>query len=216
MTDFAARRRAMVDCQVRPSDVTKFPIIDAMLSVPREQYLPASASDIAYIGDHVALEPGRVALDPRVLAKMLDALDIKGDDMVLDIGPGYGYSTAVIAQIAEAVIAVEEDVMASEAEANLNAQGVDNAFVISGDLVAGAAKHGPYDAVIFEGGIETVSPEIIAQVKIGGRVAAIKMDGPLGQVMIGINRGNHLDWRFAFNATAPVLPGFEEKRAFAL
>lgn len=216
MTDFAARRRAMVDCQVRPSDVTKFPIIDAMLSVPREQYLPASARDIAYIGDHVALEPGRVALDPRVLAKMLDALDIKGDDMVLDIGPGYGYSTAVIAQIAEAVIAVEEDVMASEAEANLNAQGVDNAFVISGDLVAGAAKHGPYDAVIFEGGIETVSPEIIAQVKIGGRVAAIKMDGPLGQVMIGINRGNHLDWRFAFNATAPVLPGFEEKRAFAL
>jgi protein-L-isoaspartate(D-aspartate) O-methyltransferase len=216
MTDFAARRRAMVDCQVRPSDVTKFPIIDAMLSVPREQYLPASARDIAYIGDHVALEPGRVALDPRVLAKMLDALDIKGDDMVLDIGPGYGYSTAVIAQIAEAVIAVEEDVMASEAEANLNARGVDNAFVISGDLVAGAAKHGPYDAVIFEGGIETVSPEIIAQVKIGGRVAAIKMDGPLGQVMIGINRGNHLDWRFAFNATAPVLPGFEEKRAFAL
>ncbi len=99
----------MVDTQVRPSDVTKFPIIDAMLRVPREIYVPAAMRDVAYVGENVDLGGGRVVLDPRVLAKMLNALDVQPDEMVLDIGCGLGYSTAVLARLAEAVVAVEAD-----------------------------------------------------------------------------------------------------------
>ena len=99
MTDFATRRTMMVDTQVRPSDVTKFTIIEAMLSVPREVYVPADKREAAYVGEHVTLGQGRVVMDPRTLAKLLDALDIQQGETVLDLGCGLGYSTAVIARM---------------------------------------------------------------------------------------------------------------------
>ncbi len=109
MADYQARRTMMVDTQVRPSDVTKFPIINAMLSVPREAFVPDSKREAAYVGENVDLGGDRVVLEPRTLAKLLDALDIQPDEMVLDIGCGLGYSSAVVARLAEAVVAVEED-----------------------------------------------------------------------------------------------------------
>src|SRR6056297_2704105 len=105
MTDFATRRRMMVDTQVRPSDVTKFPIIEAMLTVPREEFVPNSLREAAYMGEHVDLGGGRVLLDPRILAKMLDALAVTPGDLVLDVGTATGYSAAVLAHLAEAVVA---------------------------------------------------------------------------------------------------------------
>jgi len=217
MTDFAARREAMVDGQVRPSDVTKFPIIEAMLTIPREVFVPDAMRDIAYVGDHVDLGGGRVVLDPRVLAKMLDALDIGLSDLVLDIGPALGYSSAVVAHMAEAVVALEEDpAMAEEAQTLLVEQSADNVAVIAGPLADGAARHGPYDAILIEGGVEAVPEPILDQLKEGGRIAALFMDGPLGQVRIGVKAGGRVSWRFAFNATAPVLPGFAREREFAL
>jgi len=109
MPDFAARRTMMVDNQVRPSDVTKLPIIEAMLTIPRERFLPGSLAEVAYVGENVALGGGRVLLDPRTLSKMLDALDIKPSELVLDVASATGYSSAVIARMAEAVIALESD-----------------------------------------------------------------------------------------------------------
>ena len=88
MTDFQTRRVMMVDTQVRPSDVTKFPIIDAMLTVPREAYFPVALREAAYLGDNVDIGAGRVVLEARTLAKLLDALDIQPEDVVLDLGCG--------------------------------------------------------------------------------------------------------------------------------
>ncbi|MDZ7905945.1 MAG: protein-L-isoaspartate O-methyltransferase [Cypionkella sp.] len=216
MTDFAARRVMMVDTQVRPSDVTKFPIIAAMLAVPREAFVPAHLRDAAYVGNDVDLGAGRVVLDARVLAKLLDSLDISPSEMVLDIGCGLGYSSAVISRLADAVVAVETGPMASNAQARLLAEAVDNVAVIEGPLTAGCAKHGPYDVALIQGGVEVVPPEILAQVKDGGRIAAVFMDGPLGIAKIGYKSGQTVNWRFAFNASLPVLPGFEAAREFLL
>jgi protein-L-isoaspartate(D-aspartate) O-methyltransferase len=217
MTDFAARRVMMVDTQVRPSDVTKFPIIAAMLAVPREAFVPANLREAAYVGDNVDLGAGRVVLDARVLAKLLDALDILPSEMVLDIGCGLGYSSAIIARLAEAVIAVEEDAaMAGEAQARLLAEAVDNAAVITGPLAMGCAKHGPYDVAIIQGGVEVVPPEILAQIKEGGRIAAVFMAGPLGIAKIGHKSNGKVAWRFAFNASLPVLSGFAAAQEFSL
>lgn len=217
MPDFSALRTAMVDCQVRPSDVTKFPIIDAMLAIPREGFVPAALRDIAYAGGDLNLGDGRVVLDPRVFAKMLDALAIGSGDMVLEIGAGHGYGTAVLAHMAEAVIAVETDeAMAGEAENNLSEQGVDNAFVVAGDLTAGAEKHGPYDAILIEGGVEAVPAALLAQLKDNGRIGAIFMEGPQGHFRIGLKSAGKISWRTIFDATCPVLPGFERKPTFAL
>ncbi len=217
MTDFAARRRMMVDTQVRPSDVTKYPIIDAMLSVPREMFVPDALRDVAYAGEDLELEGGRVLLEPRTLAKMLETLDLGEDDLVMDIGSAFGYSAAVIARLAQAVIAVEEDeAMAGEAQALLSQVGADNAVVHQGPLAAGAAEHGPYDVIIIEGGIEEVPAALLDQLKDGGRIACIFLEGALGEVRIGYKSGDNLTWRFEFNAAAPILPGFRTQQAFAL
>ena len=207
----------MVDTQVRPSDVTKYTIIDAMLSIPREAYVPAAKREAAYMGEHVTLAPGRVVLDPRTLAKLLDALDIQPTEAVLDLGCGFGYSAAVIARMAEAVVAVEEDAtMAAEAQATLSGQGVDNAAVIAGKLADGAPKAGPYDVIVLQGAVEVISDALLAQLKEGGRIGAIFMEGALGVARIGYKIDGVVTWRQAFNAAAPVLPGFAAHRAFAL
>ncbi|MEP3767802.1 MAG: hypothetical protein ABJM44_13565, partial [Marinomonas sp.] len=90
MTDFATRRTMMVDTQVRPSDVTKFPIISAMLSVPRESFVPVAQREAAYMGENLPLGGDRVILEPRTLAKMLDVLDISNEELVMDVGAGLG------------------------------------------------------------------------------------------------------------------------------
>ena len=101
MIDYAKAREAMVDCQIRPSDVTKYPIIAALLDTPREAFVPADKKPIAYIGEDIALSESRVLLDPRVFAKMLDVVNIRHTDLVLDIGTGLGYSAAVMARVAD-------------------------------------------------------------------------------------------------------------------
>ncbi len=217
MTEYAARRTMMVDTQVRPSDVTKFPIIEAMLTVPRERFVPDAARETAYMGEHVHLGGGRVVLDPRSFAKMLDAVDIEPDELVLDLGCGLGYSAAVLSRLAEAVVAVEEDgAMASEAETNLSGISAYNVAVVEAPLTDGSAKHGPYDAILVQGAVEQLPEAILAQVKEGGRIAAIFLEGALGTCRIGYKIDGHFSWRYAFNATAPVLPGFRRQPAFQL
>ena len=218
MTDFAQRRTTMVDTQVRPSDVTKFPIIDAMLSVARENFVPESRRDVAYAGEHVSLGNGRVVLDPRTLAKMLDAADITPDELVLDVGAGLGYSSALAARMAEAVVALEENAdLVADAERALADASADNVAVVEGTLVDGAAKHGPYDVILLQGAVETVPSALTDQLKDGGRIVALFDEGgSLGAVRVGFKDERRVSWRFVFNASAPMLPGFEAERAFAL
>jgi len=217
MPDFAARRTIMVDTQVRPSDVTKLPIIEAMLMVPRERFVDGSLAEAAYVGENLHLGGGRVLLEPRTLAKMLDALDIKPNQMVLDIAPATGYSSAIIARMAEAVVAVEPDSsLADDAEAALEAIGVSNVAVERGAAADGAAAHGPYDAIVIEAGIETLPNALADQLKDGGRVIAVFQIGQLGVVRLGVKSAGVIHWRDVFNASAPVLEGFSAERAFAL
>jgi protein-L-isoaspartate(D-aspartate) O-methyltransferase len=217
MTDFAARRLMMVDTQVRPSDVTKFPVIDAMLTVPRELFVPDSRREAAYAGDNVDIGANRVVLEPRTLAKMLDALNVQGDELVLDVGCGLGYSSAVVSRMAQAVVALEEDEdMAAEAQALLLDTGADNVITHTGPLAEGAAEHGPYDVIMVQGGVENLPENLAAQLKDDGRIACVFMQGALGEVRIGYKSGGAISWRFEFNAGAPVLPGFEKQSAFAL
>ena len=217
MTDFSARRTMMVDTQVRPSDVTKFPIIEAMLSVPREDFVPASQREAAYMSENIELSGNRVILEPRTLAKMLDVLDIGKDELVLDIGAGYGYSSAVIAHMAQAVVALEEDnAMVEEAKDALVAANADNVVIEHGSLVAGAAEHGPYDVIIIQGGVSHLPQAIISQLKEGGRIACLFMEDALGEVRIGYKMDEHISWRRSFNAGAPVLNGFERHIGFQL
>ena len=217
MSEFSSRRMTMVDTQVRPSDVTKFPIIAAMLAVPREAYVPMAKREAAYVGENIEIAPGRVMLEARTLAKMLDALDVQPGDRVLDLACGMGYSTAVIAELASQVVGVEEiSTLAAAAGEELAAQSVTNATVIAGSVASGAPDLAPFDVIVLQGGVETLPVALLAQLADGGRIGALFMQGALGIVKIGHKSQGIVTWRFAFNAAAPVLPGFAAPREFAL
>ncbi|MDE0984762.1 MAG: protein-L-isoaspartate O-methyltransferase [Yoonia sp.] len=217
MKDFTARRTMMVDTQVRPSDVTKFPIIDAMLSVPREVFVPVGLREAAYVGENLALGSGRVMLEARTLGKILDGLMIEPNHVALDLGCGLGYSTAVLAQMCDFVVAVEDnDTRATIAQETLSEHGVDNAAVMTGPLAEGSAKSGPYDIITVQGAVEQVPAALLAQLRDGGRIACIFAEGALGVVRVGHKIDGIVNWRFLFNAGAPVLAGFEKETTFAL
>lgn len=217
MSDFAQRRTMMVDTQVRPSDVTKFPIIEAMLDVPREKFVPAGLQEAAYVGENLEIAPGRVMLEPRTLAKMLDSLDLQPEERVLVIGGAYGYSAAVVSRLAGSVVAVEDDAdRIARAEAALKSEGIDTVSLHKAALAEGAAGKGGFDAILVEGAIEVLPEAIAGQLKEGGRIAALFQEGALGICRIGHKIDGAIAWRFAFNASAPVLPGYERARVFVL
>ena len=210
MNIYTARRTTMVDTQVRPSDVTKFPIIDAMLQVAREKFVPPSQKEHAYVGENLEIGDNRVVLEPRTLAKMLDGLDISPDDLVLDLGCGYGYSSAVIARMAEAVVAVEEDsYIARDAQEALSEAQADNVILHEAPLAEGAPEHGPYDVIIVQGGVASIPAAILDQMKDGARIGAVFVENGVGEARIGYKIDGYKTWRIAFNAGAPILPGFE-------
>ena len=213
MTDFSTRRVTMVDTQVRPSDVTKFPIIAAMLSVPREAFVPDTQREAAYVGLNVEFAAGRVVLEPRTLAKLLDFLDIAPGDLVLDVGTGLGYGAAVMAHMGAQVVALEATEMA---RSRLEQAGFDMVKLVSGPLQDGAPVEAPFDVILIEGGVEQVPVALLDQLADGGRIGAIFMQGALGTVKIGRMQDGVVTWRYAFNATAPVLPGFATVAEFVL
>lgn len=216
MTDFAKRRTMMVDTQVRPSDVTKFPIIDAMLAVPREDFVPDHLREAAYVGENLNLGNGRILLEPRTFAKLIDALDIQPHHVVLDLGCGFGYSTAVLAHICDFVVGVEDSAsVVSNAQEVLSRHGVDNAAVMEGALAQGAEKSGPYDIILIEGAVEEVPVNLLDQLREGGRIGCIFVEGALGVARIGHKVDGVVNWRHSFNASAPVMPDFKKAAAFS-
>lgn len=215
MTSFEDARTAMVDCQVRPSDVTKYTVIDAMLTVKRENFVPTNYRDVAYAGEHISISENRVVLDPRVTAKLLDLASVGPADMVLNIGCGYGYMSALLAHMADFVVAVDDDEdRVAQASQNLTDGEYDNVVVETNELQGGAPSHGPYDVVVLEGAIEHLPQSISDQIKEGGRVVSIFAENGVGQCRLGQKSKSGITWRRAFDATAPVIPGFEAEKAF--
>ena len=215
MIDYTAARTAMVDCQVRPADVTRHAVIDAMLATPREQFVPSAMRPVAYADMQVPLAPGRVMLDARSFAKMLDTVALRRGEMVLCVGAGYGYPAAVAARMAGTVIALEDDpALLPHLKETMAALAADNVLIHEAPLAGGAAETGPYDVILVEGGVEAVPDALLAQLADGGRLAAILMRGVIGQCRIWQRSGQTVTSRPAFDATAPVLPGFDAARSF--
>jgi protein-L-isoaspartate(D-aspartate) O-methyltransferase len=205
----------MVDTQVRPAEVTRFPIIEAMLNVPRELFVPPSRQEAAYLGENVVIAPGRVLLEPRTFGKLLEGLDIQPGERVLDLATGLGYGAAVLDRLGALVTALEDDPQrAADAAAILAAQGSANASVQHGPLTEGAPAQAPFDVILVEGAVEVIPDAILAQLAEDGRIGVVFSEGELGIARIGRKEGGQVHWRYAFNAGAPVLPGFGRAAAF--
>ena len=214
MTDFAAARRHMVDGQIRTTDVTDLRLISALLEVPRERFMPPASASLAYLELDVPVGGGRRLLRPMVLAKLIQAADIKPTDRVLDVGCASGYGAAVLGHIAGNVIALEQDTgLANTASDSLAPQR--NVKVMRGPLAEGWAQGAPYDVAVVEGATEGVPNALCQQLKNGGRLVCVLGDGPGSKAMLYTRSSAEAAGRAVFDAAAALLPGFAKTPVFA-
>lgn len=214
--DFAAARKHLVDSQIRPNDVTDPRIQRAFETVERERFLPAELRMQAYVEREIAYAPGRSLMTARDYAKLLDALDIDAGDLVLDVAGGRGYSAAILAQLGEMVVCVENDEkLAAAAQENWAEAGVVNAVAITADPAKGAAKQGPFDVIVIAEAIEVEPTELLGQLKDGGRLGAIMRKNGVSRGVIWRRSGGATAAHEIFDASArTIAPGFAQPKAF--
>ncbi|MBI1239420.1 MAG: methyltransferase domain-containing protein [Alphaproteobacteria bacterium] len=211
----ASLRNRMVETQLRPNDVTDARVLAAMGEVPRERFVPSDRRAIAYLDRPIELAPGRMLMDPRSFAKLLQLAQIGPDDVVLDIGCGSGYSAAVIGRLAGTVVALEQDPdLFAQASQLLTDLSVDNVAVVSGTLARGYPKGGPYDLIVLEGAAAELPLDLHAQLNEGGRLVGVIQSGPIGRGQIAVKSGEGWSVRVAFDASLARLPGFEREMGF--
>jgi len=215
MFDAVAARRLMVDGQVRTADVTDAALLDAMLAIPRERFLPPALAPLAYLDGDIQIAPGRALLSPMVLAKLIQAARITAEDLVLDLGCGTGYSSAVLARLAGTVVALEEDAeLARQARESLAAAGAAQVTLVVGPLVAGWPAAGPYDVILLNGSAEVLPEALGPQLKSGGRLVGVLGRPPATKATITHMIEGHFVGRPIFDAAARLLPGFVAPPAF--
>lgn len=213
MSDFAAQRHNMVEGQVRPNDVTDRRVQHAMATIPRERFVPNHLNVVAYTDNCLEVARGRYLLDPRCFAKLAQLASIGAQDRVLDVGCGSGYSSAVLAQLAREVIALEVDAglvrIASEC-----LSGISNIEVVQGPLSEGLPDRAPFDVIFLNGTVESRPERLLSQLADGGRLVAVIRENGRGQAHLMLKVGDAMSDRVAFDAQVPILPGFEKTPGF--
>jgi len=219
MTGFSTARQHMVDGQVRPSDVTDARIIDAMLAVPREAFVPASQRALAYLDLDLDVSEGtsakRFLIKPLVIAKMLQAAAIGANDRVLVVGSASGYTAALVARLAGHVTATASDpAQAAKAKSVVDELGLGNVTFQAAAAAEGYHGGAPYGVIVLDGATEIVPERLYAQLGEGGRLVGVFAMSKPPRAMIVTRSHGDFGNRSLFDATAPVLPGLERLPAF--
>jgi protein-L-isoaspartate(D-aspartate) O-methyltransferase len=219
MSGFSTARQKMVDGQVRPSDVTDIRIIDAMLAVPREAFVPDTQRGLAYLDLDLDVSGGgtvsRCLIKPVTTAKMLQAAEIGETDTVLVVGCATGYTAAVVAKFAGQVTATEADPALSARAGQVLAQlGLGNVTVRTADAAAGDPAGAPYDVIVLNGATEIAPDRLYQQLRDGGRLVGVFATTQPPRATIVTRSHGDFGNRALFDATAPVLPGLERLPAF--
>lgn len=221
MIDFETARANMVDSQLRTTDVTSHSLLSAFMDVPREAFIPEKLAALAYVDADIEIapaangQPARYAMEPSPLAKMLQLAEIGPDDVVLEIGAGCGYASAVISKVASSVVAVESDeALAAQAGAVLSAKGFDNVAVVKGPLEKGFASEAPYDVIFLNGSVDVIPETLFDQLRDGGRLVAVLGAGNASTASLFVREGASVSKRFAFNTSVKPLPGFRKVEEF--
>lgn len=205
----------MIDCQLRPNEVNDETIINVMAKTPREEFVPKSKRAIAYVDEDLEIAEGRFLMEPVVFARLLVAAGVKSTDLVLHVGSGGGYGSAILAGLADAVVALDEDEkLVALAESRLSDQDIMNVAVVAGSHADGVSKQGPYDVIFIEGAVETIPSKLVKQLKEGGRLVAVKLEGGVGRAHIVRMQDGKANAHNLFDANVESLPGFEAKEEF--
>ena len=175
----------MIEQQIRPWEVLDQQVLDLLFVVKREDFAPAAYRNLAFADMEIPIGSGQIMLAPKIEAKMMQELGIKKTDKVLEIGTGSGYMAALLAARAEHVISVEiRPEIAAFAKENLERAGVSNVTVEVGNGVDGWSARAPYDAIVVSGSVPTVSPSLLKQLRVGGRMTVIVGEAPVMEAQL--------------------------------
>jgi protein-L-isoaspartate(D-aspartate) O-methyltransferase len=215
MTDFAERRRLMVESQLRPSAIDNEHVLEAMGAVPREAFLPPELKGVAYGDEDILLGNGRQLIEPLVLGKLLQAASIKPTDNVLLLGCTTGYSAAVLSRIAKSVFIVDEDKeRLADVERLLGELGDDRVVAVHGKPAAGFLSHAPYDVIVIAGAVRQIPEDLKVQLADGGRLVTVLISGRAGKVMVVTKFGSAYGTVTPFDAAAPEVAALRPAPTF--
>ncbi len=213
--NFAAARANMVESQLRPNKVTDDALLEAFANVPRELFVPPPLRNVAYVDEDVPLGNGRFLMEPMILGRLLQLAAIEASNVVLDVGCATGYGSAIMAQLANTVVAVESDpALAALATAALAELSCDNVAVIETGLELGAPHQAPYHVIVIEGAVEVIPQPIFDQLGEGGRLVSVVNRDGVRRATLFVRTAAAVSSRPAFDAAVPVLPGFRETAGF--
>lgn len=206
----------MIEQQIRPWDVLDTSVLQLLAVVKREDFVPSAYRALAFVDTEVPLPGGQCMLAPKVEARLLQELGVHKHERVLEIGAGSGFMAALLAHRAQHVTTLESDPELAElARTNLRRAGVLNATVLTADGSQGHPADGPYDAILLSGSIAEVPTALLAQLKVGGRLAAIVGHLPVMRAVLLERRGEHgVERRVLFDTVAQRLRGFDEPSKF--
>jgi len=214
--DFDTARRRMVDQQIRPWEVTDERLLDAIAHTPREEYAPPEYRTLAYADMNIPIGHGQVMLAPKLEGRLLQALDVRPKDKVLEVGTGSGYMTAVLAALAAQVYSVEIiPELADAARQRLARHGIRNATVEVGDAARGWPAHAPYDAILVTGSLPLFPSSLRDQLAPGGRLVVVVGTAPAMEAL-RIERLDEYSWNETslFETVIPPLSNAPEPPKF--
>lgn len=173
--EYDRARLNMVNGQLRPNRIDDPRVLDAMSQVPRHRFVPKSLRAVAYADEDLPLPGGQYLIEPLVLARLIQAAEVKAEDVVLVVGSATGYAAAVLARLAATVIVIEEEqALAELVEARLDDLGVDNAVVVLNDDPAGGhPSQAPFDVILVVGSVPAIPAALLEQIGEGGRLVAV-------------------------------------------
>ncbi len=189
--DFEKARYNMVEQQIRPWDVLDNAVLDLLFEVKREEYVPEAYRNLALADLEIPIGHGESMFSPKLEAKILQHLNLRKSDRVLEIGSGSGYMTALLAMGGQHVYSVDiVPELSAMAERNLKKHHISNVTLEIGDGSHGWAKHGPYDVIVLTGSTPILAPEFQKELHLGGRLFAIAGEDPVMKAKLVTRIGN--------------------------
>jgi protein-L-isoaspartate(D-aspartate) O-methyltransferase len=206
--NFASMRTAMVESQLRPSDVSDVHVIEAMSKVPREAFVPAERKGMAYIDRPVPLSKGRSLNPPLATGRLLTEAAVKRGEKVLLVGAASGYAAALLAAMGARVTALEEEALLEGGAPSSGAQ------VVQGPLNAGHAEGAPYDVIVIDGAVEQVPSTLVEQLRDGGRLTAGIIENGFCRLAFGRKTNGAFGLTHLADIEMVHLPGFARAKTF--
>ena len=212
--EFTLARKNMVNCQLRPNKIKDNNIINAFLNVPREMFVKKHNIKHAYLDDNLSLGNGRYLLNPVILGRLIQSLEIEKNETVLNIASGTGYGVVILSFLADTVLGIEsEKNMIDKSSELLLKLNINNAAIIKGDIKDGFVKQAPYDSILIEGAVEEVPKEILNQLSNQGKLVAVESNETgYGKAVLFERFNDNFVKNILFDAYVPLLGAFKSKR----